>query len=275
VQKRYLVKSHELQLPSERLKYEPRRNLVLAILRTRSRRQKMLLRPESPLAQAYEPSLGERRGFYGVRSRVPAAVVIHTTGSGPVQRVSASRFAAWRAKWPKYAEDPFDAARWIFQYAMKSGPHYLVAQSGRCLQLAREKSVAWHVGSRGGRWYRLPRGMWHNKNTRWWKDRFPKIDSPYKLAGGKLWLGGSCNANTIGIEVVPPIGNPRGKWSSACWDTVTLLTTDLCVRYDIPMAKNRILSHSDCHPRSRSARGQPWDPGYDQWSFEEFKRRLG
>lgn len=231
--------------------------------------------PESRVAASYVPSLGMRNKAYKKRPRPASAIVVHTTGSGPALRVVHKRFKAWRAKWPQFAETPFQAAKWTYMYAMRSGPHYLVGQGGEVVQHAREDMAAWHVGSRGGRWYRLPGGTWHNKNTRWWRERFPSLSSPTQLARGRLWKGWSCNDNSVGIEVAPPVDDPRGPWSADAWRALACLVEDIATRHSIPITKHTVISHSEAHPRSRSAKNRPWDPRPEVWDFNRLKALVG
>lgn len=263
------------------LKYGRQRNLGRALRRCfyhqhQHQHQAMGLHlPESAVAGHFVPSIGTKAGVYAPRKRPPVAVIIHTTGSGPVDRVKHPRFGGWRKVWPQFATSPFEAAKWTYMYSMRSGPHYLIGQSeGEIVQLAREGVAAWHVGSAKGKWYKLPKFAWCDKNSKWWQARFPELKSPADLAKGRLWEGWSCNNNSIGIEVSPPLDDPRAPWSDAAWKMLTELCTDIAVRHNIPLVKTHILSHSDSHPRTRSAKGKPWDPGERQWTFEEFKRRL-
>lgn len=213
------------------------------------------------------------RGRLKRRKRDPIAIVIHTTGSGPRNRVdeSAPRFARWRRLHPEITE-PFDAALWIYRKAYKYSPHYVVGQDGRCTQIVLEDLIAEHVGRRGSWHYR--RRNWARVNEAWWYHRFPDLQSPRQFGGGRIWDGGA-NANTIGIEVVAPYHDPSGPWSEAAWDKLSALVTDLCWRHDIPCTRRFVVTHSDVHPRARSAREQPWDPGPRQWSWSEFARRAG
>ena len=232
---------------------------------------------DSPVARAYLPSLGVRKRIFAPRASV-SAVVIHTTGSGVIRR--------WKKQGPRFKEKtPFDTAVRIYTRLMKAGGHYVVGQDGQVVQLVPEHLAAWHVGSRKARLYR---GRWMRPKYQWWADRWKGYDSPLELIGGDLWRPydkdasvdwrtrwisrhGSCNANTIGIEVVPPIDDPKSSWSDSCWRSIALLTADICYRSSLPIERGRILSHSDAHPISRTTRsGRPWDPWADQFSWETF-----
>jgi hypothetical protein len=152
---------------------------------------------DSDVADRVEPSLGFRRKKYDERPGDVVAIVVHTTGGGPVKRF---KNAAERKKF-KY-KTPFDAALRIYRELMFEGPHYLVGQGdGEIAQLAPETLSAWHVGQAGGHLYDLD--QWSTPDVRWWKDRWGTLESPRGLANGRLWSHDSVNANTIGIEVVP------------------------------------------------------------------------
>ena len=235
---------------------------------------------DSPHVTRTEPSLGFRRGVYEPRHRDPVAVVVHTTGGGPLRRFRDDKQRR-RHGWGT----PFDVALTIYGSMMEAGPHYVVGQGfGQIAQVAPEDVCAWHVGGRGGGAYK--RASWTTRASRWWHERWPDFESPRELAGGHLWdpytrrtgvrvalssLAGSVNANTIGIEVVPPVAGARLEWSPAAWQNLARLVRDICKRHDeIPLAREHVLTHSDCHPRARSRRpppeGQPWDPWPSQWS---------
>lgn len=232
---------------------------------------------DSALPQRYVPSLGVKKVVYAPRASV-SGVVIHTTGSGPYRR--------WKRQGQRLKENSsFDTAVRIYTKIMKASGHYVVGQDGQIVQLVPEHLAAWHVGSRKANLYRR---NWMRDKYKWWQERWPGYDSPLELADGKLWApypddapvswrtrwvsrNGSCNANTIGIEVVPPDHGSRAAWSDACWTSVILLTQDICYRNRLPLERQRILSHSDVHPISRTTRsGHPWDPSLNQFSYEKF-----
>lgn len=234
--------------------------------------------PDSPLASRYSPSLGVRRGAYQERLRPAAANVIHTTGWGPNRRHLAD---------PERFPTPMDAAIHIYGRLMKAGPHYVVDQVGEIVQTCPENLCAWHVGGRGGRRYR--RRRWQSRDTRWWSAAWPGLDSPRDLAGGRLWtpyssptsprialasMAGSVNANTYGIEVIPPLTGRRDEWSDLCWESLTLLVSDLCCRREIPRTSEHNIRHSDAHPQARSKRNAPWDTPPAQWSWQRFEMEL-
>ena len=251
----------------------------------------MSFAPDSELVRVVRPSRGFRRGKYVQRDRSRiVAIVNHTTGMGPVRRFldeKQRRRHGWR--------DPFEAALWIYENVMDAGPHYVVGQEeGQIAQVCPEDRAAWHVGGKGGRAYR--REGWMDARTEWWHDLFPGMGSPRELAGGRLWLpydpapslleklrrsrwtawreAGSVNANTDGIEVVPP--EDGGPWSDACWRNLVELHHDLADRHVIPLDSHHVVSHSIAHPLSRStADGRPWDPPSTQWTWVRFAQRAG
>lgn len=224
-------------------------------------------RIESPVATIWEPSYGYRRGAYQEAAEFQASM-IHTTGWGPVRR--------HREQGRAYSEPtPFDTALRMYRSGIvgRAGPHYLVGQQGQCAQMCPEGLAAWHVGKKRSGRYRW--GFWQTRSLRWWGDRWEGMSSPRDLAGGMLWAGGSCNANTKGIEVVPPETGARDPWSDECWGTLVDLVLDLHKRNGKPPVRERVLTHSDAHPIARSAKGEPWDPSPTQWSWEAFADRAG
>jgi N-acetyl-anhydromuramyl-L-alanine amidase AmpD len=155
----------------------------------------------------------------------------------------------------------------IYSRIMFAGPHYVVGQDGKLVQVCPEKYITWHVGASGHGVYR--RNEW-TKKVQWWLSRWTQygVNSPLELASGKLWLGGSCNANTVGIEVVPPEHDVRAPWPDAAMQTVTGLIKDVAARYSIPVSPTHIMTHSDAHPLPRSANNNPWDTVAEQWNPE-------
>ena len=232
---------------------------------------------DSSIAETYTPSLGVRKGLYAPRSTA-SGIIIHTTGAG-VNR----RYIREHSKYPD--NRPLDTAVRIYGHIMKASGHYVVDQNGRCVQMVPEGLASWHVGSKGARKYKR---QWMKPKYDWWRGRWPGYESPLEIANGDLWRPyakdadvhwrakwlsrhGSCNANTIGIEVIPPIAHPQGQWTDLCWSTVVRLTEDIRNRNSIPLERARILSHSDVHPISRTTNsGRPWDPSLNQFSYETF-----
>ena len=212
------------------------------------------------------PSLGYRRGKYEERTADAVAIVVHTTGHGPVRRHTERP-----DRWPT----PFDAALWIYSQAMDAGPHYVVGQGGECAQTCPESHVAWHVGGAGSRPYKQAEksgrpGAWADNEHQWWKKRHAPLQNPRELAGGKLWRSGSCNRNTYGIEVVPPTEGAQREWSPECWVKVAVLVQDIALRRSVPLDRTTVITHSDAHPLARTARGKPWDTPESQWTWRRF-----
>lgn len=209
-----------------------------------------------------KPGLGWRRGALQRYARgTYSAIVVHTTGRG-VHR---------KAK--RWGVSPFVATMRIFVRQTETSGHYVVDQLGRVGQVVPEEVAAWHVGGKGSRKYHRAR-WWEASSVVWWRVRWPQFTTPYELAGGKLWLPSpttgkpSCNANTVGIEVIPPEDN--GAWSPECWAALGRLCRDIGRRRQIPLSLETVVGHADAHPFSRSARGKPWDPPPNQWSFSRF-----
>jgi hypothetical protein len=233
--------------------------------------------------------LAHRRGKLQKATRAPVAVVVHTTGPGPGRRATDSGQELWRRKHSIRFGDALHAAGVIYTEIMEPGPHYVIGQDGRILQFVPESYAAWHVGGAGSRpYFTRPDTCLGASQFDWWRKRWPAMKTPRDLAGGHLWdpadehlpwvdrlrAGmplGSCNINTIGIEVVPQTHNAQGPWREPAWESLVRLVLDICQRHQIPVVKECVISHSDAHPLARTnALGRPWDPGIAQWSWDRF-----
>lgn len=194
-----------------------------------------------------------------------SAIVVHTTGLGVHKKAT------------RWGVTPFEATQRVFARQIDTSGHYIIGQGpDELAQVVPEEIPAWHVGGKGSRKYNRAR-WWEQKSVAWWRQRWPQFYTPRDLGGGALWgtPGGrmSCNANTIGIEVIPPVGN--GPWSDDCWRTLGRLCLDISGRRGLALSLETVVTHSDAHPFSRSAKGKPWDPAPVQWSFERFAEVAG
>jgi hypothetical protein len=248
----------------------------------------------SPLAKKATPlGLGYRRGKLTERYVAPSAVVIHTTGAGPGRRALDDKFAVWRSRLDIPRGDALRCAVVLYTHVMDAAGHYVVGQDGTIVQVVPESFCAWHVGGSGSRpYFNNPTGWHRGSKHAWWVARWAGYESPRNLGGGHLWdppkasLGlvnrvraglpiGSANANSIGIEVVPDARNPTAPWSAEAWDAVARLVLDVCARNEIPVKRDRVFSHSDAHPLSRTTpSGHPWDPSPAQYSWDRFERAI-
>ena len=222
---------------------------------------------DSHVASRFVAALGYRRGLCAARPGPPVAVVVHTTGGGVV-----ARYLREGAR--KGDATPFDTGVRIYTTIMEDSAHYVVGQAGECVQVVPESLAARHVGGSGSVVYARPQSQWMTSGLGWWGDRWPDLATPYELAGGQLWRGGSCNRSTVGVEVVPPLSGARGAWSPECWAALAALVSDVCARHGIPADREHIVTHSDAHPASRSAKGAPWDPGPGSWSWDRMAAAL-
>jgi hypothetical protein len=228
-----------------------------------------LFEADTTLSTITTPGLGYRREKLQRYERASySAIVVHTTGRGVHKKAE------------RWGVDPFIAALRVFTLQVDASGHYLIGQHGQLAQVVPEETPAWHVGQKNHRKYMLAR--WQKRRTRWWqkggmdwwRERWPQYVTPFELARGQLWAPSpttgkpSCNANAIGIEVVPPPDN--GAWSSLCWGTLCKLCANISERREIPLSLETVLSHSDAHPFARTARGRPWDPAPQQWSYDRF-----
>lgn len=237
---------------------------------------------DSRVASFYVESLGVKKGKYWGRNSF-SAIVIHTTGHGPVTR---------HLDLPHKYITSLHAALYVYSSVMVEGPHYVIDQEGVVIQLCPEELAAWHVGGSKGRHYS---GAWKTNLYNWWEERWPGLESPKELADGQLWSPyppetrknklllkawwqsryGSINANTIGIEVIPPSSNPHQSWNESTMLSLGKLCQDIGRRRQIPLSRSRVVSHSDCDPLSRTThKGEPWDPWEDQWTYETLEPYL-
>jgi hypothetical protein len=232
---------------------------------------------DSYLVDWIAPSRGFRRGkflIYGTRKSY-SAIIVHTTGVGVLKK-------AKRWKIP-----PIAAAARIYGTQMDASGHYVICgNTGELIQTCSEAQAAWHVGSRGSKPYSKPnwaRSTWakkvRKKNVEWWSQRFPMYQSPFELAGGKLWTPRgnkmTCNANALGIEMVPNFEDPQGPWTNNAWDKLIQLVFDVSDRRSIPIGSDFILSHSEAHPLSRTRNNLPWDPSGSQYDYARFAEKAG
>jgi hypothetical protein len=240
------------------------------------------MRPDSPIATEYRVGVGVRSRLLKPRPRAVGAIVIHDTGPGPAARVNPAldheeKFVEWRKRWPAIVT-PFQATLWVYEIASPDSGHYVVGQDGECTQVVPEDLVARHVGATGKSTavpYRLPFALWASKQHAWWKERWRGLSSPRELAGGTLWAGGSCNDGSIAIEVSPHAHDPEAPWSDAAWSTLARLVVDICERRRVPCLREYVPTHSDAHPRARTAKGAPTDPSPAQWSWQRFAHESG
>jgi hypothetical protein len=239
----------------------------------------------SPVAvRALPLGLGYRRGKLREMHYAPAAIVVHTTGGGPIARATEDRFAAWRTKLDIPKGDSLRCAVALYTHVMDASGHYVIGQDGTIVQVVPESHAAWHVGGKGSRpYFTQPEAALAGPKYRWWRERWPGLKTPRELAGGNLWRPayqppgithrirsgfpiGTCNENTIGIEVVGP-----GPWTPEAWSALAMLCLDIERRRGLTLRRDTVISHSDAHPLSRTTpSGRPWDPMAVTWTWERF-----
>ena len=243
-------------------------------------------------APVMDPCKGYLLGKYERRFSPLRALVIHTTGSGLIAR--------FRDDQDKYGwKSVFECAVWYFRTIGLDGYHYLFGQGGEEVQLCPEELCVWHVGAKDKWWrtgaakiYSKPLNKWEMPGkTDWWRRRWPAMASPLDLGDAHIWdrypqrpkrlktaflsRKGSINANTMAFGIVPDALGRGTKypWSDACWNRIISRAHDVATRRELGLHRFTVCTHSDVHPRARSARNRPWDPGERQWSWEEFRRR--
>lgn len=198
--------------------------------------------------------------------RKPWGYMIHTTGSGVVERAYKKEF-----------KTPLDAA---LDWYLKSqngivnsykwgGPAYVIDYDGTLYQIAPDEALTHHAGSGNRPLYMT--GTWIGKVTTQvadlWRKRWPGRKHPYSLFPSM-----SPNVDYIGAEMMP-VGRGFGgapmapglKFTKAQHDTAIALGKDLGERHGWPAGwanTNRLLGHEDVDPVERSDRFGGWDPGF-------------
>lgn len=245
---------------------------------------------DSHLVDRARPGLAYRRGILLPRMGAPVATVVHTTSGGP-----RARYLREGAR--KGDRDVLDTTLRIYGTIMEPAPHYVVDQLGQVAQVTPEALCAWHVGGAKSAPYHRLGTSWIPRALRaryaWWQARWQGLDGPRDLAGGQLWAPyvvgpslaqrtrhplswgkGSVNAWSIGIEVIPP-ADPGAPWSPECWRALAELIVDIHRRQGVPLERDRVITHSDAHPLSRTTpKGTPWDTVEAQWSWERFEAEV-
>jgi hypothetical protein len=203
----------------------------------------------------YTASLAMKQKKIDERAGNPCAIVIHQTGVGPVNRSKNN---------PKRWPTPLDAAKWLYSEAMVESAHFVVAgDTGEWIQTNDLRMACFHVGPSG---YRVKwKGIQTDKQYQWWKDAWPEFKTPNEMAQGFLWANGSCNQNTIGIEIVPEgVATP---FSDQTWKTVKYLIEHCYSIYNMERFRSNIISHSEASPHGRTTdKGVPWDMYPQQWN---------
>jgi hypothetical protein len=243
----------------------------------------------SPLAKRPAPlGLGYRRGKLREMHYAPAAIVVHTTGAGPIRRANEDRFEAWRAKHDIPKGDSLRCAVVTYSHVMDASGHYVIGPDGTIVQVVPESHAAWHVGGSGSRpYFNAPETCLQAERYRWWRERWPGLKTPRELAGGNLWREpytvpglvhriksgfpiGTCNENTLAVEMVGP-----GPWSAEAWHALASLCIDISQRRGLALKRGTVISHSDAHPLSRTTpAGKAWDPAPFAWSWERLEPLL-
>jgi hypothetical protein len=222
---------------------------------------------ENP-TQIRTEGLSTRKGLLRKRTRPAVAYILHTTGVGPYRRVRSGQF-----------KTILEAVLHVYAKIMKASPHVVIAPDGTIAEVTPHDLCAWHVGGKGAKAYR--KINWATPRIRWWRSRFFEYQSPFEFCDGKLWQpydnvkqyrvkdkirswwymkGASCNANTRGIEFIPPDPKKAGA-------AITLEQLDSAakvLRYwshldGIPLNRETIFTHSEVHPLSRTNKFGPWD----------------
>jgi hypothetical protein len=91
-----------------------------------------------------------------------------------------------------------------------------------------------------------------------WREtwRIRGIQSPLELIAGAR-----PNFTSIGIECQSPMERLPQVFTDAQYESLSELLGDIWFRHKVPLARDRVLTHSDCSPLRRSNAHGPNDPG--------------
>ena len=223
------------------------------------------------------------------------AVVVHTTGRGltravlkrifpdlpPHEWLDASRrmirFAGSEAladntEAQQAAGGGATAVDWYRSSGHPYFGHYLVDWVGEVWELAPPDRRVMHSGSlaaeyrwRDWRTMAAPDGTWvkHGRDPDvvydWWLARWPDFRSPLGLATGP-----HPNSCSVGIDLLPTM---TGGYTGPQLAALPVLIRQIARRAGFPVARCRVLGHSDIDPARRGTVGQDriigrdWDPG--------------
>ena len=183
----------------------------------------------------------------------PRGVVIHHGGMGVLNRYKKSKDRLG-------LRSPLDAHVYIYEKVSEYSGHYVVGQ--RVVQTVPETLVAWHAGYgkkrkqledkyMSGKWHT---GPYSGQRFKWWRERWPGYPGPQNFV-----CGFRPNDSMIGIELVPV--PPGERYSALQLNNLLELLMDICNRWGIPWKTDRLLTHNDVNPISRTTMGgTPWDP---------------
>lgn len=205
--------------------------------------------------------LAVRRGVLAKRRMPPLCIIYHSTGSGPWSRSKAD---------PARFPTPFDAALWLYLFAMLDCPHVLICgETGRKARLCPDNLGARHVGSAEHRRYR------HRSESTYWKGLFPGRESPIELVGGRLWASHSVNNVSLGVEVAPAREGPRRPWKDLVYPVLAEQAREWVSLYQIPVDAEYNLTHFEAHPVARTSElGRPYDTVEGQFDKGRLLRLL-
>lgn len=196
------------------------------------------------------------------RPAVIFGVVIHTTGSGVVEKAA------------KDGIDPLECAVKVYSDADNFCGHYVIGWDGTIAQIVDEALRAQHVGYPGADHQAMLDGSWAMRvapaTAALWRTRWPDVAGP-----AYLFPGTSPNSIYIGIELVPLTGDsgqpmPMTEgltFTKEQHEAVAKLVSDIADRWKLPInevlnpSRGRLLGHEDLNCLERSDAGGGWDPG--------------
>lgn len=199
-----------------------------------------------------------------VKFRTPWGLLLHTTGSGIVEKAKKTKKTPIEValKWYRLSQDGASGYPW-------GGPTYVMDHDGTIYQIANESIVTNHCGAPNRADYLA--GTWINKCSKamvaqWHAHWGPKYKNPYQLFPSK-----SPNTDFVGVEMIPcgaGFGTPMRpdlKFTRAQHDAVITLGCDVAKRNLFPTAwanTSRLVGHEDIQPIDRHDKNGGWDPGW-------------
>lgn len=245
-----------------------------------------------------EPGRGLRNSKLAQRAMKDVTrIIIHHTGVGVLNRFKRQRD---RFGW----EDPLEAAVHVYARIMNSSGHFVIGYHGEVVQTVPMDWSAWHAGYGGARkrsrmmdfflkkryarqgpspdfplsgiprieprWF-----YWSKGRYKWWRKKWYVLhgyESPME------WFPElDVNRHTIGFELLAVPGNEQYSQEQLYGGEkgmgLVRAVQEVAKRFEIPIDRDHILTHSDVCPLSRTTRsGRPWDPPPEKYSFEKVFR---
>lgn len=170
-------------------------------------------------------------------------IVVHTTG-----------VSIYKNRLDKPDIKPLGLAKgvaWTYQNIMDDSGHFVVAADG-IGQTVPVKYSARHVGGQDHNLYApILKEMWL---PQWWHhetDKYPLL----KESTRRAWKKGSCNAVSIGVELLPP-RTIKGSFDAKTLENAKILLRELLEKY--PQVEY-VTTHARVCPTKRTSKNKPYD----------------